>query len=135
MILVDANVVIDALEMGSEWHDWSVKQITRASASDAFITYIVAAEVGGRVDSQERLRRALDALALPIREMDLNAAYLAGKAYRQWIKNGGRRGVILTDLLIGAHAASVGASILTRDARRFRTYFPELDLITPETRQ
>lgn len=135
MIMVDSNVIIDVLEPDPEWHDWSVERLEDAAAAGGFTSYIVAAEVSGRLDSEARLRQSFDALGLPIREMDFGAAHRAGQAYNQWIRNGGRRGAILADLLIGAQAASLGAAVLTRDPRRFRTYFPELELITPETEE
>jgi len=39
----------------------------------------------------------------------------------------------LPDFLIGAHAAVKGYTLLTRDARRYRQYFPDLDIIAPDS--
>jgi predicted nucleic acid-binding protein len=38
---------------------------------------------------------------------------------------------MLPDFFIGAHAAVEGRPLLTRDANRFKTYFPALDVIAP----
>ncbi len=135
MILVDANVLIDVLEPASRWYDWSFARLREASDHGAFTNYVVAAEVGSRFESGNALQQLFAALALPVRDMDFDSAHQAGLAYTRWIRNGGRRGVILADLLIGAQASSLEAAILTRDTRRFRIYFPDLHLITPETDQ
>jgi hypothetical protein len=37
----------------------------------------------------------------------------------------------LPDFFIGAHAAVLGAPLLTRDSRRYADYFPTLELIAP----
>ncbi len=61
------------------------------------------------------------------------SSYLAGTAHRAYRQRGGVFPSILADFLIGAHAQVLNLPILTRDARRYRTYFPEVELITPET--
>lgn len=57
------------------------------------------------------------------------AAFLAGKAFRRYREAGGARTAPLPDFYIGAHAAVAGYRLLTRDARRYRTCFPRLELI------
>jgi predicted nucleic acid-binding protein len=37
----------------------------------------------------------------------------------------------MPDFYIGAHAAIAGFTLLTRDARRYRTYFPGLRIVSP----
>lgn len=133
MILVDTNVVIDAFDPDAENHEWAFRSLTDAVAQGAFLNYIVAAELSARSPSQEALAEMLAALRLPIEQTDLAIAFRAGRAFGAWIDRGGRRGALLPDFLIGAHAAIRGAAILTQDVRRFRRYFPEVTLITPET--
>lgn len=133
MILIDSNILIDALEPESLHHGWSLDRLTNSLRRGAFINTIVASEISPRFLTLEDLAITLESLAIPVRDLTLSAAWLAGRAYLTWIRNGGRRGTILPDILIGAHASSENASVLTRDPRRFRTYFPELELITPET--
>ena len=38
---------------------------------------------------------------------------------------------MLSDFFIGAHAAVEALSLLTRDIRRYRSYFPTITLIAP----
>ena len=37
----------------------------------------------------------------------------------------------MPDFYIGAHAAIAGYRLLTRDVRRYRTYFPTIEIIAP----
>jgi predicted nucleic acid-binding protein len=57
--------------------------------------------------------------------------FAAGQAYRKYRAAGGSRSNVLPDFSIGAHALTTGMAILTRDARPYRTYFPDVELITP----
>ena len=60
------------------------------------------------------------------------AAFLAAKSHREYRRRGGVKLSVLADFLIGAHAAVRGYQLLTRDARRYRTYFPRLSLVSPQ---
>ena len=135
MILVDSNVIIDMFEPASAWFGWSQPMLVSLADDGPFIDPIIVAEIGSRFRTLDDLSEALETLALPIVGLSLHASWLAGQAYLAWVRNGGRRGAMLPDLLIGAHASAESARILTRDPRRFRTYFPELELITPENIQ
>ena len=132
MILVDSNVAMDALDPDSSFHDWAQEQLVEAQEAGTFFNHVVVAELAARAMSVSELNRMLGFLRIPIEPLDKAVAYRAGQAFNVWIRNGGRRGALLPDFLIGAHAAVENARILTRDARRFRTYFPELELILPE---
>lgn len=133
MILVDSNVAIDALDVRAVDHDWALEQLAFAAGEGGFFNHIVVAEISVRSESADELARMLQVLGLPVEPLTDGVAFRAGQAFKRWIRNGGRRGALLPDFLIGAHAAAADASVLTRDPRRFRTYFPELELITPET--
>ena len=133
MILVDSNILIDAIEPHSAHHAWSSDRLDWAIAGGGFINPIVVGEISPRFAEFSGLLEVLGFFALPVRDITLEVSWHAGRAHLEWIRNGGRRGSLLPDLLIGAHAAVENVKILTRDPRRFRTYFPELELITPET--
>ena len=79
----------------------------------------------------EALDDVVGALALELREIPRPALFLAAKAYAQYRRRGGSKQQVLLDFLIGAHAAVEGWPLLTRDASRFKTYFPTLDVLAP----
>ena len=66
-------------------------------------------------------------------ELPYEAAFLAGKAYVIYRRRGGARRSPLPDFFIGAHAAVRGYDILSRDVEGYRSYFPSVTLISPET--
>lgn len=59
------------------------------------------------------------------------AGFAAGKAFVRYRRGGGEKRSPMPDLYIGAHAAITGYRLLTRDVRRYRTYFPTIDIIAP----
>jgi predicted nucleic acid-binding protein len=128
---VDSTVAMDALNPASPFHQWSLGRLGD-HAAHAFFNHIVVAELAGRAESEIALQRMIDLLAIRIDPLDEGICFRAGQAFRAWVRNGGRRGAMLPDLLIGAHAAVRKAAVLTRDPRRFRAYFPEVELITPD---
>lgn len=136
MILVDSNVLIDVFGRDPEWFDWSRRQLARAALGAYLaINPIVAAEVGWQFESTERFHAIISALLIGFEPLDLRAGYLAGVAFQRYRER--RRGdapkLPLPDFLIGGHALATGATVLTRDPRFYRAYFPDVPLITPET--
>ena len=132
-VLVDANVLLDILTADVNWEPWSASALAEAAESSLLaINPIIYAEVSvgfGRVgDLDAALPAELQREALP-----WDAAFLAGKAFRAYRRRGGARSAPLPDFYIGAHAVAGGYALLTRDAQRYRTYFPELPLIAPST--
>lgn len=132
MILVDSNVAIDVLDGGSAFHHWACEQVEEALLGGAFINHVIVAEIAAHATSDAALSEMVTALGFAIDPLDMEISHRTGQAFVKWIENGGRRGAILPDFFIGAHASVRGAKVLTRDPRRFRSYFPELELIIPE---
>jgi len=98
------------------------------------INPVVLAELTVRYTDFDLLLEQLNGLSIQIEDrISKDAAFLAGEAHRSYRMSGGQRTTILADFLIGGHAQSLGAAILTRDTRRFAGYFPSVELITPET--
>ncbi len=130
--LVDSNVLIDLFDEDSEWREWSEAMLTRcASRGPLVINPIVFAEVAAGFDSIEDVESALPETYLRREPLPWAAAFLAGRAFVQYRRRGGKTTAPLPDFYIGAHAAVAGHALLTRDARRYRDYFPRLRVIAP----
>jgi len=132
MILIDSNVLLDLYDEESEWHEWSASALASA-ADDAelVINPIVYAEASIRFKTPAQFDLAFPPDDFLRRALPFAAAFLAGKAHLEYRRRGGTRTATLPDFFIGGHAAVSGFEILTRDARRFRRYFPDVELIAP----
>jgi predicted nucleic acid-binding protein len=134
MILVDTNVLVDVLEDDPQWPEWSVAQLrAHSKIHELGINAIVYAELSLAFERLEELDDAVIRLGLKLLEIPRPALFLAGRAFLTYRKAGGTRSNVLADLFIGAHAAVAGVAILTRDARRYTTYFPAVKLVLPVT--
>lgn len=132
MTLVDTNVLLDLVTDDPDWADWSIRQLDAAGIRGALvIDDVVYAELSVRFATIEALDAVLRDARLSIAAMPRAALFLAGKVFQRYRMAGGTRTGVLPDFFIGAHAAVAGLPLLTRDARRYRQYFPSIDLITP----
>ena len=130
--LVDSNVLLDVLTEDQTWSEWSAEALERqANESILVIDPIIYAEVSIRFERIEELDEALPAAYFERSALPWEAAFLAGKCFLRYRRAGGARRSPLPDFYIGAHAAVAGMALLTRDARRYRTYFPTVPLIAP----
>jgi predicted nucleic acid-binding protein len=131
--LVDSNVLLDVLTENPNWSPWSAERL--ADVRDhgrVVINPIIYAEVSARYETVEELDEAVseeDFIRMP---MPFPAAFLAEKVYLDYRNRGGTKTAPLPDFFIGAHAAVGELRLLTRDPRRYRTYFPTVELIAPE---
>ncbi len=133
-VMVDSNVLLDVVTDDPTWAIWSSESLERAAdESILLINPLIYAEVSVGFDSIEALEQALPSDLYRREPLPYEAAFLAGKVFRRYRDSGGTRRSPLPDFYIGAHAAVAGYRLLTRDATRFRTYFPTLELIAPVT--
>jgi predicted nucleic acid-binding protein len=131
-VLVDTNVIIDFLDRDSEWADWSAAMLTDAADKGRLvINPIIYAEVSVEYDDIDEVEDALPPDYFMRAPLPWEAAFLAGKCFERYRRRGGTKRSPLPDFYIGAHAAVTGMTLLTRDARRYRTYFPKLKIIAP----
>ena len=133
MILVDSCVVIDVLENDLRWVDWSQQQLESAALKHPLvINAVIYAEISVGFNRIEQMDVMLNRMQITLEDMPREALFLAGKAFQRYKARGGTRTSALPDFFIGAHAAVLGIPLLTRDARRYADYFPNLELLVPE---
>jgi predicted nucleic acid-binding protein len=131
-VLVDSNVLLDLLENDPHWYAWSAEQLQKAADSAVLIINpIIYAEISVGFARIEELEAMVAPDIFQRRPLPWEAAFLAGKCFLRYRQQGGVRRSPLPDFFIGAHAAVEGLTLLTRDATRYRTYFPSLSLIAP----
>jgi predicted nucleic acid-binding protein len=130
--LVDSNVLLDLFTEDEEWIDWSAAMLTQAgNAGAVYINPLIYAEVAVRFSTIEELEEALPRDYYRRTELPWPAAYLAGQAYLRYRRAGGARRSPIADFYIGAHAAIAGFTLLTRDPKRYRQYFPTVRMVSP----
>jgi predicted nucleic acid-binding protein len=131
-ILIDSNVLLDLMTQDTRWFSWSAEAVERAADSFRLvINPIIYAEVSIRYSQIEELEAALPKALFDREAIPHEAAFLAGKSFLVYRQRGGTKRSPLPDFFIGAHAAIAGYRLLTRDAVRYRSYFPRLPLIAP----
>jgi predicted nucleic acid-binding protein len=129
-VLVDSNVLID-LATDSAWSDWAAQQMGELEDQSFAINQLIYAETAFAYSAAEHLDRLLSQLGIARLGLPWAAAFPASRAFRAYRQRGGQRTSPLPDFYIGAHAQVAGLKLLTSDAARYRTYFPELALIAP----
>ena len=132
MTLVDTNVLIDVATDDPNWADWSQQKLELASLQGPLlINEIIYAELSVGFDRMEELDAFLERAGIDMHYLPAPALFLAGKAFGQYRRAGGLRSNILADFFVGAHAVVSRLPLLTRDARKYQTYFPAIELIVP----
>lgn len=132
-VLVDSNIFLDMFQGGAT-SDWSRSNLVKEGSVAALVVNpVIWSEISVRFPTETDLIESLSGLAVQRAPIPYEAAFAAGKAHMAYRQNGGVRERTLPDFLIGAHAQVAGHRLLTRDATRYRTYFPELEIIAPDT--
>ena len=132
-VLVDSNVIIDVATIDPVWSAWSEPTL-RSLADEAVLVInpLIYAEVGVRYETTEELEELLPSALFRRDPLPYDAAFLAGRAFQTYRRRGGTRTSPMPDFYIGAHAAVCGYRLLTRDPRRYRGYFPTIELVAPD---
>jgi predicted nucleic acid-binding protein len=133
VILVDTNVLLDLVTDDPVWAEWSQLQLRAAAATDMLaINEAVFAELSVRYAVIEQVESMLARVHATFLPTPIPALFLAGKAFQRYRAAGGIRTGVLPDFYLGAHAQITDSLLLTRDMSRYRTYFPLVELISPE---
>jgi predicted nucleic acid-binding protein len=131
--LIDSNILIDIFGKDPDWWDWSLFQMEEAKLNGPLlINDVIYVESSIRYRTIERFDAALAEAGITVVTIPHEALFLAGKTFIKYRDAGGPRPGVLPDFFIGAHAAVQRLPLLTRDARRYRHYFPTVALIAPE---
>jgi hypothetical protein len=134
--LVDSNVILDLVTNDPKWAAWSAEALARAADESVLaINPLIFAEIAIGFATVEELENLLPPDDFRRLDLPWEAAFLAGKAFLAYRRRGGRRSAPLADFYIGAHAAVAGLRLLTRDARRYRTYFPTVTILAPDEKR
>jgi predicted nucleic acid-binding protein len=132
VILVDTNVLIDVVADDPNWSDWSLGQLRgQSQVHELAINPIIYAELSLSFSSYESVDEVVSDVGLVFLEIPRAALFLVAKAFLNYRRQGGAKGNVLSDFFVGAHAAVASLPLLTRDTRRYRTYFPTVELIAP----
>ena len=133
MLLVDTNVILDVVENDPQWAAWSQAQLEAASLKfKLLINPVIYAELSIAYQRIEELESMLGAAEFQMAPIPREALFLAGRVFLKYRQRKGSKTGVLPDFFVGAHAAVAGIPLLTRDVGRYQTYFPSLQLITPE---
>ena len=131
--IVDSNILLDLFTRDEKWLAWSGQALQTASDTGPLvINPIIYSEVSVQFSRMEELDELLSPDDFIRAPLPWSASFLAGKCFTEYRKRGGAKRSPLPDFYIGAHAAVQKYRLLTRDAKRFRTYFPTVELIAPE---
>ena len=129
---MDSSVLLDLASADPVWGAWSARAITDVEVySILIINPIVYAEVSIRYSTIEALDEAFPASVYHREQLPWEAGFLAGKCFLQYRRRGGLKTSPIADFYIGAHAAVGGLALLTRDAARYRSYFPAVEILAP----
>lgn len=130
--IVDSCVLLDVITADEHWADWSAGEIAAAlDFGRVVINPLIYAEVSVSYETVEELEELLPASDYEREPLPYLAGFAAGKAFVRYRRAGGDKRSPMPDFYIGAHAAVAGYRLLTRDVRRYRTYFPTIDIIAP----
>jgi predicted nucleic acid-binding protein len=130
--MVDTCVLLDVITEDAMWAPWAAERLGSArDQGELVINPIIYAEVAAGYNTIEAPDSALPAADFHREPLPYNAGFLASRAFKTYRNGGGMRRSPPPDFYIGAHAAVSGYPLITRDVRRYRSYFPNLRLISP----
>ena len=132
-VLVDSCVLLDLFTNDPDWADWSESRLERYEQTHTlYINSIIYTELSIGFNKIEEVEAAVSALNIEVLEIPREALFLAGKTFLKYRQNKGTKNSPLPDFFIGAHASVSKFRLITRDSKKYTTYFPQVELISPE---
>ena len=132
-VLVDSCVLLDLFTNDEHWANWSETTLSTYSQTNTlFINSIIYTEISIGFKRIEEIEAILSEMGIKVVELPREALFLAGKVFLDYRRNKGTKNAPLPDFFIGAHATVSKLKLITRDTSRFKTYFPQAELILPD---
>ncbi len=131
-IFVDSCVLLDLFTDDQNWGEWSENILEQYSQTNTlYINSIVYTEISIGFNKVEEVEKAISDLSIKVLEIPREALFLTGKVFLKYRKNKGTKNVPLPDFFIGAHVSVEKFNLITRDTSKYKTYFPQVNLIHP----
>lgn len=131
--LFDSNILLDIATKDAVWLDWSVMQLKSAAAKGRIcVNPVIFAELAPAFGSALALDVWLEPAIFTRLPLPYAAGWWASQAFLQYRKAGGAKTSPLPDFYVGAYAQVEGLTLVTRDAARYKTYFPILEVVSPK---
>jgi predicted nucleic acid-binding protein len=131
--LIDTCLLIRALEREDAAANVAISQAQHEGGAVANV--VILAEICAGSGAPEEVSAAVRSLGVQIVEMPEAVPPICGRAFSLYLDRRSRQTPArasktpLPDFFIGAHAQVMGWQIATSDTDRFKTYFPEVNLI------
>ena len=133
-VFIDSCVLLDIFNADRTWGNWSSNILhSLSNENQLVINIIVFTEIAFNFDSSDKLMNTLELLNIQVLDIPFNAAFNVSRIFKSYRKNKGDKKSPMPDFYIGEHAKTLGVPLVTRDTARFKTYQPNLKLITPDT--
>jgi predicted nucleic acid-binding protein len=130
--LIDSSVILDIFTDDPRWYNWSAGVLDHhAESHQLCINSVIYAEVSIGFKEIEVFEKSLLECGFKLLEIPKEALFLAGKAFLRYKKQKGTKVMPLPDFFIGAHAAVTGMTLITRDVKRIKPYFPKVSTVSP----
>lgn len=132
---LDSNVLIDLLGEETRFTAPAIAALDAARSQGALlICPPVAAEISSHFSSADAMEETLAEMGITLDPLPLASLHLAGTIFVRYRQRSAKpKDRMLVDFLVGAHALHKADHLLTRDRGYYRTYFPRLLLVEPET--
>jgi len=131
-VMLDSCVYLDIFTHDKQWYAWSSNALSSAANKGSIvINPIIYAEISVCFERIEELEQVLPSDVFDYRPISREVAFLAGKVFLKYRTRGDAKSLPPPDFFIGAHAAIENLTLITRDAKRFKTYFPGLNMLSP----
>ena len=130
---VDTSVLLDVLLNDPQHAPASIAALHWAAAEGSLAICDAALAEIVPVLTAEDLPQFLADWKLTFLPSTQQVAILAGETFRAYLYRGGKRGRVVPDFLIAAHAQQLADRLLARDRGYYRDYFKQLDLWNPSS--